>query len=90
VGSSQEDIKLTELFARAAFEVDNRRLTGLTGDTVISQLGLDSVTTMELIAYFEEKLEIHIPDEELGRVRTLSDLRDIVARLVPPGLQVTL
>jgi acyl carrier protein len=90
VRSLQPDIKLTELFARAAFEVDNRRLTGLSGDTVISRLGMDSVTTMELIAYFEEKLQIHIPDEDLGRVRTLGDLRDIVARLVPPGVQVTL
>ena len=81
---------MTELFARAALEVDNRKLTGLTSDTVISSLGMDSVTTMELIAYFEEKLQIRIPDEDLGRVRTLGDLRDIVARLVPPGVQVTL
>lgn len=90
MGSSQPDVKMTELFARAALEVDNRKLTGLTCDTVISSLGMDSVTTMELIAYFEEKLEIHIPDEDLGRVRTLGDLRDIVARLVPPGIQVSL
>jgi acyl carrier protein len=81
---------MTELFARAALEVDNRKLTGLTRDTVITSLGMDSVTTMELIAYFEEKLQIRIPDEDLGRVRTLGDLHDIVARLVPPGVQVTL
>jgi len=85
-----EPINVTELFTRAALEVDNRKLTGLNGDTLISSLGMDSVATMELVAYFEEKLQIRIPDEDLGRVRTLSDLKDIVARLVPPGVQVTL
>jgi len=85
-----QPINVTELFTRAAFEVDNRKLTGLSGETLISSLGMDSVATMELVAYLEEKLQIRIPDEDLGRVRTLGDLKDIVARLVPPGVQVTL
>ena len=85
-----QPINVTELFTRAALEVDNRKLTGLSGETLIASLGMDSVATMELVAYFEEKLQIRIHEEYLGRVRTLGDLKDIVARLVPPGVQVTL
>jgi hypothetical protein len=31
---------------------------------------------------------LRIPDEELGRIRTVGDLRDTIARLVPPGTQI--
>ena len=83
------DVNIIELFQKAALEVDNRKLSGLTKDTVISSLGMDSVAVMELVSYFEERLNMRIPDEELGRVRTLGDLRDCVARHVPAGTQVT-
>jgi acyl carrier protein len=43
---------------------------------------------MELVSYFEEKLAVRIPDEELGRIRTVGDLRDTLVRLLPPGTQV--
>jgi len=35
------------------------------------------------VSYFEEKLEVRIPDEELSRIRTVRDLRDAIARLLP-------
>jgi acyl carrier protein len=48
---------------------------------------MDSVAVMELVSYFEEKLGVRIPDEELARIRTVGDLRDTIARLLPPGTQ---
>jgi len=81
-----QPINIIDMFTHAAFEVDHRKLSGLTADTVISTLGMDSVAVMELIAYFEEKLDVRIPDEDLGRVRTLGDLRDAIARLLPEGM----
>jgi acyl carrier protein len=44
---------------------------------------MDSVAVMELVSYFEEKLGVRIPDEELSRIRTVKDLRDAIARLMP-------
>ena len=44
---------------------------------------MDSVAVMELVSYFEEKLAVRIPDEELSRIRTVKDLRDAIARLLP-------
>ena len=78
-----QPIDVVEMFKQAAFEVDNRRLTELRGETVISSLGMDSVAVMELVSYFEEKLAVRIPDEELSRIRTVKDLRDAIARLLP-------
>jgi len=76
-------IDVIEMFKQAAFEVDNRRLPNLNADTVIASLGMDSVAVMELVAWFEEKLGVRIPDEELSKIRTVRDLRDTIARLLP-------
>ena len=70
------------LFAQAALEVNGKKLTGLTNDTVISKLGLDSVAVMELVSYFEEQLTIRMPDEDLASIQTLGDLAKLVNRLV--------
>ena len=78
-----QPIDVVEMFKQAAFEVDNRRITDLRAETVISTLGMDSVAVMELVSYFEEKLAVRIPDEELSRIRTVKDLRDAIARLLP-------
>ena len=78
-----QPIDVVEMFKQAAMQVDNRRLPDLKSDTVISSLGMDSVAVMELVSYFEEKLNVRIPDEELSRIRTVKDLRDTIARLAP-------
>jgi len=78
-----QPIDVVEMFKQAALEVDNRRLPELRAETVIATLGMDSVAVMELVSYFEEKLEVRIPDEELSRIRTVKDLRDAIARLLP-------
>jgi acyl carrier protein len=76
-------VDVVEMFKQAAFEVDHRRLPDLRAETVIATLGMDSVAVMELVSYFEEKLSVRIPDEELSRIRTVGDLRDAIQRLLP-------
>ena len=78
-----QPIDVVEMFKQAAFEVDNRRLPDLRAETVIATLGMDSVAVMELVSYFEEKLSVRIPDEELSRIKTVKDLRDAIQRLLP-------
>ena len=82
-------INVTELFTVAAMEVNGKKLSGLSKDTVISKLGLDSVAVMELVSYVEEKLDIRMPDEDLAKVQTVGDLGTLVERLSPPGTSVT-
>jgi acyl carrier protein len=81
-------IDVVKLFKEAAFEVDNRKLDEVSSTSIIAQLGMDSVAQMELVSWFEERLSVRIPDEELAKVRTISDLRDVLARLLPPGTQI--
>ena len=83
-----QNVDVIALFTQAALEVDNRKLSNLSKDTVISTLGMDSVAVMELVSFFEEKLSVRIPDEELNRIRTVGDLRDALAKLVPAGTTV--
>jgi acyl carrier protein len=75
-----EPVDVISLFQKAALEVNNTRLDGLTRATVISQLGMDSVAVMEVVTYFEDKLNVRLPDEELARVSTLGDLCDVIER----------
>jgi acyl carrier protein len=83
-----QHVDVIALFTQAALEVDNRKLSNLNKDTVITTLGMDSVAVMELVSFFEEKLSVRIPDEELNRIRTVGDLRDALAKLVPAGTTV--
>ncbi len=83
------NVNIIQLFTQAALEVNGKKLDGLTKETVISKLGLDSVAVMELVSFFEEKLNIRMPDEDLAKVQTLGDLGDVVKRLVPAGTDVT-
>ncbi len=83
-----QTVNVIQMFQQAALEVNGKKLGELTSDTVISKLGLDSVAVMELVSYFEEKLSIRMPDEDLAKVQTLGDLAALVKRLVPAGTEV--
>jgi len=76
-------VDVIKLFKDAALEVSNKKLDQLDRNTVISQLGMDSVSVMELVSYFEEKLNVRMPDEDLARVQTIGDLSTLIQRLIP-------
>jgi acyl carrier protein len=50
----------------------------LTADTKIEALGLDSIATMEMVNFIEEKIEVTFPDEELAKVQKVGDLVGLV------------
>jgi len=76
-------VDVIKLFKDAALEVSNRKLDKLDKGTVISQLGMDSVAVMELVSYFEEKLSVRLPDEDLARISTIGDLSGLIQKLMP-------
>lgn len=47
-------------------------------ETELSALGVDSVGTMEMIAYVEDRLGIIVADERLAQGRYVSDLVDLI------------
>jgi acyl carrier protein len=52
-------------------------------DDKISDLGLDSIATMEMVGFIEEKIDATFPDEELAQVAAISDLAGLVRGSVP-------
>lgn len=50
----------------------------ITTDTKIEALGLDSISTMEMVNSIEEKIETTFPDEELAKVQKIGDLVGLV------------
>ncbi len=47
-------------------------------DKSIEQLSLDSIATMEMVGFLEDKTEATFPDEELAKVNSLGDLASLV------------
>ena len=71
---------LIALFKQVAKEVDKRDFQDLTGDSVISDLGIDSLSMMQIVGEMELKLDIMIPDEDLVELVTVKDLLEVVER----------
>jgi len=71
---------LIALFKQVATEVDKREFQTVTGESVISDLGIDSLSMMQIVGEMELRLEIMIPDEDLVELVTVSDLVKVVLR----------
>lgn len=50
----------------------------ITADTKIEALGLDSISTMEMVNFIEERIDVTFPDEELAKVQKIGDLVGLV------------
>ena len=78
----QNEKQFIQLFKESVMEVDtNIKLKEVSMDTELSQLGLDSVMTMEVIGVMEEKLNVRFPDEDLATLKSMRDLSTLVQRL---------
>lgn len=56
------------------------KLANVTPKTEIRELGMDSVATMEMVGYLEEKLETQFSDEVMIRIQTFGDLISLVEK----------
>ncbi|MBM4366691.1 MAG: acyl carrier protein [Deltaproteobacteria bacterium] len=54
------------------------KLANIRPDMEIRELGLDSVATMEMVGYLEEKLETQFSDEVMIRIQTFGDLASLI------------
>jgi len=77
---TQQD--LIALFKEVATEVDKREFRDVTGDSVITDLGIDSLSMMQIVGEMELRLNIMIPDEDLVELVTVADLLKVVQHRV--------
>jgi len=75
-----EKIDIVALFKQAAFEAEGRHLEGLTLDSKLSELSMDSVAVMETIGVFEQRIGVRFADEDLSRLSSLRDLEALVEK----------
>ena len=47
-------------------------------ETTIDSLGLDSIATMEMVGFLEERVDATFPDEELTQVSKIGDLASLI------------
>jgi acyl carrier protein len=75
---TQQD--LIVLFKHVAGEVDKREFRDITGESIITDLGIDSLSMMQIVGEMELRLGIMIPDEDLVELVTVGDLVKVVLR----------
>ena len=76
---------LLEMFKTVAARVDKRAFPDVTKSSVIAELGIDSLSTMQIVGEMETELGVMIPDEDLVELTTVGDLcGKVEARLGAP------
>lgn len=77
-----EKKNLLGMFKVVAARVDKREFPHVTSESVITDLGIDSLSMMQIVGEMESELGIMIPDEDLVELVTVGDLcNKIEARL---------
>ena len=65
---------LLEMFKTVAARVDKRAFPDVTLSSVITDLGIDSLSMMQIVGEMETELNVMIPDEDLVELHTVGDL----------------
>ena len=72
-------VDVLSLFTQVARKIEGDRvLPEITRDAKITNLGIDSVSMMEIIGCIEDELDVTIPDERLATIQTVGDIEKAV------------
>ncbi len=74
--------ELIELFKRQATEIAEKDFSALTEDSVIADMGVDSLAMLEVVGEMERELQIQIPDDQLVGIETVAQLLDLVEKRI--------
>jgi len=79
---------LLAMFKVVAARVDKRPFDNVTTESVITELGIDSLSMMQIVGEMETELGIMIPDEDLVELITVGDLVSKIGARVEPSAAV--
>ena len=65
---------MLQMFKTVAARVDKREFPHVTMGSVITELGIDSLSMMQIVGEMETELGVMIPDEDLVELVTVGDL----------------
>ena len=69
-----DQTKLLEIFKTVATRVDRKEFPSVVLTSVITDLGIDSLSMMQIVGEMETELGVMIPDEDLVELVTVGDL----------------
>lgn len=72
------------MFKKTAGEIAEKDFPSISEQTVISELGIDSLGMLEIVGSMERQLKIQIPDESLAGIQTVKDLIELVEKRQNP------
>ena len=61
-------------------EIDEKKITSDAG--FVEDLGMDSMMALEILASAEKKYKVKIPEENLGKIKNLRGLIDVVMNII--------
>jgi len=76
-------IDALQTFKTVAARVDKREFPNVTRQSVITELGIDSLSMMQIVGEMETELGLIIPDEDLVELVTVGDLCSKVEAKLP-------
>lgn len=69
-----ENKDVLAMFKTVAERIDKKSFNEVTRDSVITDLGIDSLSMMQIVGELETELDLQIPDEDLVEIVTVGDL----------------
>lgn len=83
--SDSKETDVLKLFAAAVQEIHPGWAGTIDRDTVIADIGVDSISLMEIVGILEDDLNVKLSDEEITRIRTVGEVERLVARKREPA-----
>jgi acyl carrier protein len=65
---------------RCAHEIAEREFPPFEEAQVISALGLDSLSTLEMVGMIERELDVYLPTDDLTEIHTVGQLATLIER----------
>ena len=72
--------QIIAVIQESAHEIAEREFAPFEESQVIAELGLDSLSTLEMVGMIERELGIHLPTDELTEIHTVGQLTDLIER----------
>lgn len=63
-----------------AFAAPEKSQVNLSVDNTLSELGISSITALEMAGYVEDKLGITFPDDELAQINTIAGFDQLIRK----------
>ena len=76
---TKDNTKINDDIKKIVSEVVNVKVSDLSDDLLVrEELGVDSITAMEIIVRLEKEYEIEIDEENLINIKTVKDFIDYI------------